>query len=296
METEIVEFNKKLVEEDTKLKIIEYIKLINEKFYNIDISFIDEFINYVNKNDFCIGNDVLLKYNIINTNNSNDILTLLKQYEFIEESDYITVRNVPHDSLSLFQKITYMLSPKAFKFCLIRSKNTKRFAHYYLLLEEGITHYNQYQILQLEHKIKDICVDRVLKLENEEKSECFVLARNNMFKSHPYFVIRGQIRNYKRNLRENKCLEEDVILNIPCCYANNLYNKIKEKLTGHIEFQKRFLLYDEAGELKQASFDINEMKDGIDYVSITRHIGLVNITLEDFVENIKDINDERYIV
>ena len=289
-------FNKKLVEENKQLKIIEYIKLINEQFYKIDISFIDEFINYVNKDEFCISHDLLKKYEVINSDNSNHVLAMLKQNNFEEESDYIIVPNVRHDSSLLFNKITYMLKPKAFKFCLIRSKNTKRFAHYYLLLEEGITHYNQYQILQLEHKIKDICVDRVLKLGNEEKNECFVLARNNMFKSHPYFVIRGQIRNYKRNLRENKCLEEDVILNIPCCYANNLYNKIKEKLTGHIEFQKRFLLYDEAGELKQASFDINEMKDGIDYVSITRHIGLVNITLEDFVENIKDINDERYIV
>ena len=76
---------------------------------------------------------------------------------------------------------------------------------------------------------------------------------------------------------------------------NDYINSEKRKEIQE-ESNQRFLLYDEIGELKQASFDINEMKDGIDYVSITRHIGLVNITLEEFVENIKDINGERYIV
>ena len=61
-----------------------------------------------------------------------------KHNELIEQSDYVIVRNVPYDIHLFFKKIDYLLKPDTFKFCLIRSKNTKLYAKYYILLEKCI--------------------------------------------------------------------------------------------------------------------------------------------------------------
>ena len=55
------------------------------------------------------------------------------------------------------------MHPRAFKMCLMRSLKTKQYARYYLLLEECIKYYNDYQlelnkkyIIKLKEKIKKI--------------------------------------------------------------------------------------------------------------------------------------------
>ena len=114
--------------------------------YNIDISFIDEFIKLVNKNECCIHHNMLQKYGILTLNKgTTDINRLLEQNNFIENEDY-QLRNVaelrPQGGSSIKNK--YFLHPRAFKICLIRSKNTKIYANYYLLLEECIKYFNDY--------------------------------------------------------------------------------------------------------------------------------------------------------
>ena len=69
----------------------DYVKKINELVYNIDISFIDDFLNLVEKNEICIPHKYLIEYGIINTtkNDSTIILRVLNQFEPIEGEDYL---------------------------------------------------------------------------------------------------------------------------------------------------------------------------------------------------------------
>jgi phage anti-repressor protein len=77
----------------------------------------------------------------------NDIKKMLEQNKFKENKDY-QLRNVsqlrPQCGSSI--KNEYYLYPKAFKICLMRSLKTREYADYYLLLEECIKYFNDYQI------------------------------------------------------------------------------------------------------------------------------------------------------
>ena len=55
-------------------------KKLNDTFYHIDISFIDDFIELVDKEDCCIKHILLQKYDIYKlTAASNDVKRMLEQ-------------------------------------------------------------------------------------------------------------------------------------------------------------------------------------------------------------------------
>uniref|UniRef100_A0A6C0EER7 Uncharacterized protein n=1 Tax=viral metagenome TaxID=1070528 RepID=A0A6C0EER7_9ZZZZ len=62
----IEEYNTYLVDNQVNINIIEFVKEINKIKYNIDITFIDEFIELVSKNECCINHNLLKKYGISN--------------------------------------------------------------------------------------------------------------------------------------------------------------------------------------------------------------------------------------
>ncbi len=49
IQQKIRSFNENLVKESTNITIVEYVKRVNELYYNIDISYIDDFIDLVDK-------------------------------------------------------------------------------------------------------------------------------------------------------------------------------------------------------------------------------------------------------
>ena len=122
----------------------------------------------------------------------------------------------------------------------------------------------------------------------------FVLLKNNEFKEHPYSVIRGQIKNLQKTLTKINRTEADIILNIPCCYANNLYNKIKEELRGKINFQKKYLYIDDDGKVIEQSYYPDMMENDYNQVTITRNIGLTGVSLNTFIKTVMLIDEERY--
>jgi hypothetical protein len=146
----IIEYNKQLINDNIKLNIIDYFKEVHYKFYkDINITFMEYFLEICNKDDkFIIEHSKLKKYKIITSGRSNDIKECLNKLELAENIDFI-VRNVPQQqdiSRGIRNIKEYMLTPYAFKLCLIRSKNTKVYANYYLLLEKIFKYYNDYQI------------------------------------------------------------------------------------------------------------------------------------------------------
>ena len=56
--------------------------------YNIDISFIDELLQLVNRDECCIHHDKLKTYEVFIKNTFGQIQDLLNQYELIESEDY----------------------------------------------------------------------------------------------------------------------------------------------------------------------------------------------------------------
>ena len=63
--TTINEYNTYLVENQVNINIIEYVKEVNKLEYNINIKFIDEFIELVSKDNCCIHHIMLQNYGII---------------------------------------------------------------------------------------------------------------------------------------------------------------------------------------------------------------------------------------
>ena len=119
--TTIEEYNNYLIENKSEVNIIEYIKKINKLKSNIDISFIGDFIELVDKDVCCIHHSMLQKYGISKLKSGfNDIKKLLEQNEFIKNEDY-EHRNVLElrPQGGTHNKNKYYLHPETFKLCII---------------------------------------------------------------------------------------------------------------------------------------------------------------------------------
>jgi hypothetical protein len=167
--TTVEEYNIYLVENQININIIEYVKKVNEIEFKINIDFIDDFIELVSKKECCIHHNMLKKYGISSLKGTtNDIKKMLEQNKFKENKDY-QLRNVsqlrPQGGSSI--KNEYYLYPKAFKICLMRSLKTREYADYYLLLEECIKYFNDYQI-ELNKKY-------IIKLKTKNKEQKYII-------------------------------------------------------------------------------------------------------------------------
>ena len=175
----ITEFNTYLTNNlINEYNLNEYFKLIHTEFYsNIDISFMDYFLELTNnENEFIVKHIKLQEYKVINNIKSSTILQALNGNYLIENEDY-RVHNVmqPVKQGGYSIKKEYHLTPYAFKLCLIRSKNSKQYAKYYLLLEQVFKNYQEYQIMYQSKIINGISKenkslhDKIDKQSNEIK-------------------------------------------------------------------------------------------------------------------------------
>ena len=151
----ISQLNASLVNEQPDITVLDYVKLLNEKVFNIDIGFIEDFIDLIDKEGFIINHEMLFKYEILTkSETSHDVLRILERYNFDDTVDYL--RKVARVDDGRTEKIIYMLSSDAFKMLCMRSQNTKKYAKYYLFLEKCIKYYNDFEKLKLEHRINEI--------------------------------------------------------------------------------------------------------------------------------------------
>ena len=163
---EITKYNNNLIDSKTIINIIDYVKAVNKLKYNIDIDFIDKFIELVDKDDCCIHHIMLQKYGVLGLNKgTTDIKRILEQYEFQQNEDYLIRKVAEQVSSGTKYKNEYLLHPRAFKICLMRSIKTKKYARYYLLLEESIKYFNEYQI-ELNKKYNLLLKDKIKEKEN----------------------------------------------------------------------------------------------------------------------------------
>ena len=78
-------YNTFLVKNNIDINITDYIKVLNKKSFNIDINFIDDFLNCVDLNDCCINSNKLSKHNISTT----DIENIIKLHNLILNKELI---------------------------------------------------------------------------------------------------------------------------------------------------------------------------------------------------------------
>jgi gas vesicle protein len=160
----IQELNIYLSNNLTNLKLNDYFKEIQHRFYNdLDISFMEYFLELCNhENEFIVEHKKLKEYGVLNNiNTSAKIKRTLDDTLFLIENEDYWVSNVGQPLTGRRGGATsgynqYKLTPYAFKLCLIRSKNSKKYAKYYLLLEQVFKNYQDYQILYQNNIINGI--------------------------------------------------------------------------------------------------------------------------------------------
>ena len=263
---EIQKFNNRICEiYENEFPILDYIKLLNEKTCKIDISFIDDFIDLVNKDEPCINHELLKKYGVTQlTAGSIDVKKLLDRNKAVEGLDYALNHMADCDDYS--HKIEYILHPNMFKKILIRSQNTDKYADYYLFLEKAIKGYSDYQTQYYKNKFDKKCSKSVLKLNKKSTLDVFIVCRNPDEEcEYNLLIIKGQPEYATKKIEDLHI--ENVLLKIMTPHAVNFNNKLKEVFKKRFQYLRKEC---EAGISCTRYFklkDINEQKF-IDYINI----------------------------
>ena len=117
----ISNINSSLVDDKQEITIIDYVKLLNTNIFNIDISFIDDFIEFIDKDDdFIIPHEMLFKYQILSKTSSTNVLTSLNTYDLIDQVHYQLLQQQVDDGRT-YKNIFY-LTQDAFKFICMKSQ------------------------------------------------------------------------------------------------------------------------------------------------------------------------------
>ena len=140
-------YNKQLIYEKKNPSIVEYVKELNEKFYKIDISFIDDFLKIIGIDECIIPHIMLEKYDVLKLKDSSYFTRKMADYKLLENIDYkINAPNVGGIKKRGVKSTNYLLNPDAFKLCLMRSLKTMKYAKYFLLLEKCVKYFNDFHL------------------------------------------------------------------------------------------------------------------------------------------------------
>lgn len=141
-------YNKMLFNNKTKISLENYFENVISKFYNdIDLEFVPYFLELCDhENQYYVHHNKLKEFGVLKTIKSDTIKNCLAGNLLVEGEDY-RLHNImqPVKQGGYSVKIDYILTPHAFKVCVIRSKNEKRYVKYFLLLERVLKYYQQYQ-------------------------------------------------------------------------------------------------------------------------------------------------------
>ena len=201
----------------------------------------------------------------------------------------------------------------------MRSLKTKKFSQYYILLEKCIKYYNDYQKLKLERKINEINKIKLLKLDEGETLDNFMIIKcdestlyirkykgleyiyKHNYIKFPYATIKGSDKNVSKMIKNNCFKIENVLFNKQIPSYNNFSKKITEMLKQHIIRQKVYynkntekVFFGDIEDIQEESDEDTE--DYVYNVSITKFFNLSNISEKDFIEKIKLIDLSRFVI
>ena len=118
----------------------------------------------------------------------------------------------------------------------MRSRNTRKYAEYCILLEKCIKHYNDFQVLKQQQQIEKLeqtLKNRVILPGCKSKHENLAVVYLDDEPEYQYYVIRGQKHIRKQLKRLNKT-DEDIIEAIDTPNSVDLWINIKDELDEHL--------------------------------------------------------------
>lgn len=156
------EYNDRSLARSEKLPYMKYfIEARRTCFPHIKFNFMGYFLKLTTKEElFCVPHEKLIEYGVITTQKkSSNIKRCLDQYGLVEGEDF-TMLNVEHRGRtgSTMRNI-YILTQDAFKLCLMRAKNSREFANYYLMLEK---------VIGFQQKYLDMYNERMMNFKNDQ--------------------------------------------------------------------------------------------------------------------------------
>ncbi len=201
----ITEYTQSLVNAFKKVDLKEFMMKVKAIIHpEMDMSFMDYFLELSkeeNDGQFIVHHDKLIEYGVTTSDRSSAIKVRLVYLGCIENEDF-TLHNIVQrnkNGIGATTKFVYMLTPEAFKKCLMRARNHKThtinaeiYANYYLFLEKVIAYYTKYQ-LELEHafsQCKDDKIDKqTIKLNEQSTKIDTLLQELNSIKGDTQKII-----------------------------------------------------------------------------------------------------------
>lgn len=172
----------KYVQELKNVSLKDFITVFKEKNYNgCDFWFLDYFLSLTDEeksNKFIIKDEDLIKFGVSLSGRNDNIKKRLDNLELKEGKHYQIVK--PKRELTSkgkensVCKAYYMLTPDAFKLCLLNARKVKEdqgidpiiYREYYLFIETCINYYNKYQ-LKLKDRLLSFKDDKIDKLNEK---------------------------------------------------------------------------------------------------------------------------------
>lgn len=156
------EYNDRSLARSEKLPYMKYfIEARRTCFPHIKFNFMGYFLKLTTKEElFCVPHEKLIEYGVITTQKkSSNIKRCLDQYGLVEGEDF-TMLNVEHRGRTgSTTRNIYILTQDAFKLCLMRAKNSREFANYYLMLEK---------VIGFQQKYLDMYNERMMNFKNDQ--------------------------------------------------------------------------------------------------------------------------------
>ncbi len=172
----ITEYTQSLVNAFKKVDLKEFMMKVKSIIHpEMDMSFMDYFLELSkeeNDGQFIVHHDKLIEYGVTSSNQSANIKQRLKSLGCMDKTDFNLIKfNEVRNMRGNVEKNVYMLTPEAFKKCLMRATkhsthtiNVEIYANYYLFLEKVIAYYTkyQYELSEAFSRCKDDRIDALL--------------------------------------------------------------------------------------------------------------------------------------
>ncbi len=159
----IMDYINELIATSAKPNLRDFAMELHNRFYrNIDISFMDEFLEMAsqeNENQFVVHHDQLIKYGITTSGRSSNIKDRLIALGLVENVDYLLLDIQQQVPSGTKHKKVYHLTPEAFFLALQRSKRSPNqevdpviYARYFQFLQKVVRYYSEYQARAEAHR------------------------------------------------------------------------------------------------------------------------------------------------
>ena len=158
LNADVETFNDELAKTQRRVDIHAYYDKALIDLFKIDVEiykkeFASQFLSWVDiPDEFCIPHSELSNYGALSDKIKDKDSSRVKKFfndthSYVEGVDYIIVEEVVVNGRGCGQatKKTYMMTPDVFKMCLMRCKNTRKYADYYLILEKVFVYYHRYE-------------------------------------------------------------------------------------------------------------------------------------------------------